>query len=206
MYWVLYTLRTAYTEHCVIPRSNFSHYQPVSQACSGHCCNQYSTLPQLKDNQWIKFQFPSHMLSDTSRFPPSRFTASRLTAYRLTTIRSIVSRLIASKSTSTLVWSWPWSVSPKRLIYSFEVHLRVHMASRSASASPNSLDPSVQVFLWIHSISQSWSSSPKMADPCVQVHLWGHPISVSKCISKHTPSWPPFPYSRMDGGFREIKG
>ena len=63
--------------------------------------------------------------------------------------------IIASKCISTLARSWPPSASPSSLNHGLQVHLWVHLITRSSSASLNSLDHDLGVHLWVQSITAS---------------------------------------------------
>jgi hypothetical protein len=50
---VQYTLSTAYTAYCIIPRSTVFHSQPISHLSVHPVCTQFCTFPQVQVNQWI---------------------------------------------------------------------------------------------------------------------------------------------------------
>jgi len=151
-------------------------------ALSGPCCTQFSTIPQLRVNQWIESQLPSHMPPDLLP-PPDSLPPDSLPTDSLPPDWP--------PSDQSLPDQPPPSTPPILIDHGLQVYLLTRSItaskciseftrSRPPSASPNSLNHGLQVHLWVHSISRSPSAAPNTLDHGLQVHLQGATAGVRR--------------------------
>jgi len=199
---ILNTAYTAYSIHCVLhhPKIDLFPLPATLSALTEPCCTQFSAFPQLRVNQSIDSQLPSHMppnLLPPNSLPPDSLPPDWLPSDWLPSDQSHPDQP-------------PPSIPPILLDDGLQVYLPSSLITASLnlpppSASRNPLDHGLQVHLWVRLISQSPSASRNSLYLGLQVHLWVPSFPVSKCISKRTGSQPQSMASRCDGRCTEIQ-
>jgi hypothetical protein len=152
-----------------------NHCLPLPASLSAHnrpCCTTFSSFQQLQLNQWLECQLPSHMPADLP--PPDSLPSDSLPPDWLPPDRPPSDQLPQDQlppNTHPIMIDHALQVYLlTRLIFTAKI-ISESMQFRHSSALPNTLNHCRQVHLWVHLISRSPSASPGLDDHGLQVPL-----------------------------------
>ena len=187
MHWVLHTPRIASSQD-----RRYSCSQPVFSSLGRPWCSQFSTLPQLRVNQWIESQLPSRLPPELPP-PAPPITPPIWLDYGLQ-LHLQTPLIIASKNISKLAGLRPPSASPNTLDHSLQVNLQTRSITASKYA-PSRPSKCISKLARSQPRSASWTSLDYGLQVrtimAFQVHLQTRSIMASECISKLARSRPP---------------